>query len=204
MYVLTAGETVRLILVAGFLGSGKTSLILELARRLVAASCQVAVIENEIGDVGIDGRYIADHGILVRELFGGCVCCSLSVSLVDTLKQLQRAPAPDYVLLEPTGIAQPSDLVATVRRYATWVDWIRVITLLDAERYEMLSEVLGPLLGGQIADADVVAVNKIDTVEPACVERVVANVRSLRPCVPVVRISTQRQTNLEALMQVVT
>ena len=141
----------RLILVAGFLGSGKTSLILELARRLVAASRQVAVIENEIGDVGIDGRLIADRGILVRELFGGCVCCSLSVSLVDTLRQLRRSRDPDYVLLEPTGVAQPSDLVATVRKYASWVDDIRVITILDAERYEMLAEVLGQLLGGQIA-----------------------------------------------------
>ncbi len=194
----------RLILVAGFLGSGKTSLILELARRLVAASHQVAVIENEIGDVGIDGRYIADHGILVRELFGGCVCCSLSVSLVDTLKQLRRSPDPDYVLLEPTGIAQPSDLVATVRRYATWVDGIRVITLLDAERYEMLAEVLGPLLSGQIAAADLVAINKIDAVGSACVERVVADVRSLSPSVPLARISTQRQTNLDALMEAVT
>lgn len=194
----------RLILVAGFLGSGKTSLILELARRLVAASHQVAVIENEIGDVGIDGRYIADHGILVRELFGGCVCCSLSVSLVDTLKQLRRSPDPDYVLLEPTGIAQPSDLVATVRRYATWVDGIRVITLLDAERYEMLAEVLGPLLSGQIAGADLVAINKIDAVGSACVERVVADVRSLSPSVPLARISTQRQTNLDALMEAVT
>jgi G3E family GTPase len=194
----------RLVLVAGFLGSGKTSLILEVARRLVAASHQVAVIENEIGDVGIDGSYLADHDILVRELFGGCVCCSLSVDLVQTLKQLRRAPDPDYVLLEPTGIAQPSDLVDTVRRYATWVDGIHVITLLDAERYEMLAEVLGPLLSGQIADADVVAINKIDAVEPACVERVVAEVRAVRPLVPVVRISTQQQTNLDEVMRVVT
>src|SRR5450756_1612587 len=117
----------RLILVAGFLGSGKTSLILELARRLVAASHRVAVIENEIGDVGIDGRYIADHGILVRELFGGCVCCSLSVGLVDMPKLFRRSRDPDYVLLEPTGIAQPSDLVATVRQYANWVDGIRCL-----------------------------------------------------------------------------
>ena len=193
----------RLILVAGFLGSGKTSLILELARRLVTASHQVAVIENEIGDVGIDGRYLADHGVPVRELFGGCVCCSLSVSLVDTLKQLQRSCDPDYVLLEPTGIAQPSDLVATVRRHAPWVNGIRVVTLLDAERYEMLTEVLGPMLGGQIAAADVVAVNKIDAVEPADVERAVADVRALRPSVPLVSISLLLQTNLEALMQAV-
>lgn len=193
----------RLILVAGFLGSGKTSLILELARRLVAASRQVAVIENEIGDVGIDGRLIADRGILVRELFGGCVCCSLSVSLVDTLRQLRRSRDPDYVLLEPTGVAQPSDLVATVRKYASWVDDIRVITILDAERYEMLAEVLGQLLGGQIASADLVAINKIDAVESACVERVAADVRALRPLVPLMRISTQRPTNLDALLEVV-
>lgn len=76
--------------------------------------------------------------------------------------------------------------------------------LIDAECHEVLSEVLGPMLGGQIADAEVVAVNKIDAVEPACVERVMADVRLLSPSVPLVRISTQRQTNLDALIRVVT
>jgi G3E family GTPase len=194
----------KIILVAGFLGSGKTSLILELAKRLVAASHRVAVIENEIGDVGIDGRYIADHGIVVRELFGGCVCCSLSVSLIDTLRQLRRGGDLDYVLLEPTGIAQPSELVSTVTQYADWVDGTRVITLLDAERYEMLAEVVGPLLDGQIAGADVVAITKIDAVDAACVQHVVDAVRLLRPDVPLVRVSSERQTNLDALMRLVT
>ncbi len=69
----------KLIVVAGFLGSGKTSLLLEIARHLVDDGRTVAVIENEIGEVGIDGRLIAEQGLVVRELFGGCICCTLAV-----------------------------------------------------------------------------------------------------------------------------
>jgi G3E family GTPase len=91
-----------------------------------------------------------------------------------------------------------------VTQYADWVDGTRVITLLDAERYEMLAEVVGPLLDGQIAGADVVAITKIDAVDAACVQHVVDVVRLLRPDVPLVRVSSERQTNLDALMRLVT
>ena len=190
----------KLIVVAGFLGSGKTTLILELARRLVTASHQVAIIENEIGDIGIDGARIADQGLLVKELFGGCVCCTLQVGLVDTLQELDRTFAPDYVILEPTGIARPSDLTATVRQYAGSVDGVRVVTLLDAERYEMLTEVIGPLLEGQVADADVIAVTKVDAVEREVVDAVIADVRAGDTSTPLLRVSAERGTNVDALM----
>lgn len=190
----------KLMVVAGFLGSGKTTLILELARRLVAVSHQVAIIENEIGDIGIDGARIAGQDLLVKELFGGCVCCTLQVGLVDTLKELQRTCAPDYVILEPTGIARPSDLTATVRQYAGWVDGIRVVTLLDAERWELLAEVIGPMLDGQIADADVIAVTKGDAVGQAQVDAVVADVRSRDSSTPLLQVSAGRGTNVDALL----
>lgn len=192
----------KLIVVAGFLGSGKTTLILEVARRLTAASHQVAIIENEIGDIGIDGDRIADGGLLVRELFGGCVCCTLQVGLVDTLKELGRTVGPDYVILEPTGIARPSDLTRAVRDYVDWVEQVRVVTLLDAERYDMLTEVIGPMLEGQVADADVVAVTKIDAASPEEVERVLADVRAQDPSLRALAISAELDINLDVLMEV--
>jgi G3E family GTPase len=192
---------VRLIVIAGFLGSGKTSLLLAVARHLATASCRVAVIENEIGDVGIDGKYVADHGLLVQELFGGCVCCTLSVGLVDTLKNLHRSHRPDFVLLEPTGIAQPSDLATAVERFASWVDGIRVVTLLDAERYDMLMEVMGPLLEGQIANADIVTINKIDAVDDAVVARIMADTRTINGSALVVPISVRDRVNLDIVME---
>lgn len=188
---------------AGFLGSGKTSLLLEVARRLVAEGRTVAVIENEIGEVGIDGRLIAEQGLLVRELFGGCICCTLSTGVVEALNALQRTHGPDYVLLEPTGIAQPGDLVTTVEKYAAAVDGALVLTVIDAERYGLLCEVVGPLLEGQIAQAGVVAVNKRDAVPPAELDRVVASVRALGPAASVLTVSALDRESLGPLMETV-
>ena len=106
----------RLLLISGFLGSGKTTLLLEIARRLAAGSQKIAIIENEVGEVGIDGQYLRREGLEVQEMFGGCVCCTLSVDLVTTLKKLDRLVRPETVILEATGIARPGDIVPTVRQ----------------------------------------------------------------------------------------
>ncbi len=147
----------RLIVVAGFLGSGKTTVLLEIARHLVAAGRKVAVIENEIGEVGIDGRYVAEQGLVVKELFGGCICCTLAIGIVDALKTIARTYDPDYVLLEPSGIARPGDVIATVDQYASDIDDVAVVTLIDVERFDVFLEVLGPMLEGQVARANVIA-----------------------------------------------
>ncbi len=194
----------RLLVVAGFLGSGKTTLVLEIARRLVAASRRVAIIENEIGDVGVDGAALAAEGLQVRELFGGCVCCTLQVGLVDTLRELARTYHPDYVIVEPTGIAQPSDLTTTVAQYAEWVEDVRVLTLIDAERHEMLVEVIGPMLDGQVAAADVVAVTKVDTVDERRLAAVLAAVRADDATRPVVEVSAPVGLNVDELFEAVT
>ena len=179
----------KLIVLAGFLGSGKTTLLLEIARDLVAGGSTVAVIENEIGEIGIDGDYIAEQGLEVRELFGGCICCTLAVGVVDALATLARDRNPDYVLLEPSGIAQPGDLSETVRRYASAVDGVVTVTLIDAERYEVLTEVVGPMLEGQMAQADVIAVTKSDLVPEVHLTRILATVGELAPGVPVEAVS---------------
>ena len=190
----------RTIVIAGFLGSGKTTVLLQLAKRLTDDGKRVAVVENEIGEVGIDGKYVAEHGLLVQELFGGCICCTLTIGLIDALEGLARTFRPDYVLVEPTGIAQPAELAEAVRQYSTQSAHVSVITLLDAERYFMLSEVLGPLLEGQISHADVVAVNKCDLVEPPELERIVTDVRALAPRTSLVTMSEGDRSALETVL----
>ena len=190
----------RLLLISGFLGSGKTTLLLEIARRLAAGSRKIAIIENEVGEVGIDGKYLRREGMEVQEIFGGCVCCTLSVDLVTTIKKLEGLFQPDRVILEASGVARPGDIVPTVRKYASMVDEIQVLVLLDAPRYEMVLEVMNPLVTAQIGAADIVAVNKIDEIDEAGVERISRSVEDLNSQARVVAISAEKQTNLEALM----
>jgi len=171
-----------------------------LARRLAAGSQKIAIIENEVGEVGIDGQYLRQEGLEVQEMFGGCVCCTLAVDLVTTLKKLDRLVQPETVILEATGIARPGDIVPTVRQYASMVDEIQVLVLVDAPRYEMLLEVMNPLVMAQIGAADIVAVNKIDEMDEAGIDRIRRSVKDLNEKTKVVAISAEQQINLEDLM----
>ena len=84
------------IIISGFLGSGKTTLLLRIAKSLVEDSGRkIAIIENEIGKVGVDDQTIAAEGLTVKELFSGCVCCSLRLDLINTLLELERNVNPD-------------------------------------------------------------------------------------------------------------
>jgi len=119
---------------------------------------------------------------------------------VTTLKKLDRLLRPEWVILEASGVARPGDVVPVVRKYASMVDEIQVLVLVDAPRYEMLLEVMHPLVTAQIGAADIVAVNKIDALDEAGVERVASGVRELNGQTRVVAVSAEQGINLEALM----
>jgi G3E family GTPase len=95
----------HLLLIAGFLGSGKTTLTINLSRAAVARGQRVAILVNEIGEIGIDNQLMRQLELNVWELFGGCICCSLSGDLVSSLQKLDSSYNPDLVILEPSGAA---------------------------------------------------------------------------------------------------
>jgi G3E family GTPase len=190
---------VRLLVIAGFLGSGKTTILLDVARRLTDDGFSLAIVENEIGEVGVDGEVVRSHGLPVRELFGGCICCTLQVGLVETLRDVEAEFAPDYAVVEPTGLAAPGDVVATVHELMPALDGITTLTLVDAERWEMLWEVVEPLVSAQIEAADVVAVNKVDAAGEAATGAARKAVRRLNPTAPVLVTDAASGTGLAEL-----
>ncbi len=190
----------RLVLVAGFLGSGKTTLLEHIARQLTAAGRKIAIIENEAGEIGIDGNYLRQNGLEVQELYGGCICCTLSVDLVVTLQKVQRLFAPDVVLMEPTGLARPGDIVSAIRSHVPAVTHYHVLVLVDAARFDMLMSMLTPLLTAQIEAADVVAINKIDEIDQAVLEPMAERIRELNPHAQILAISAEKAVNLEPLL----
>lgn len=96
--------------VSGFLGTGKTTLMLALSRKLTEAGGKVAMVVNEIGEVPVDGEVLAEGGMQVKSIGGGCICCEVAANLASTLSQLYREFGPDHVLLEPSGVAVPSQV----------------------------------------------------------------------------------------------
>jgi G3E family GTPase len=192
---------VNVLCIAGFLGSGKTTVLLEVARALTEGGARVAVIENEVGEVGIDGGYVREQGLPVRELFGGCICCTLQVGLIETLAGVRDADDPDWVIIEPTGLAAPGDILGLVVDHVPDLDVIRVLTIVDAERWPLLLEVVEPLVTSQLASADVVAVNKVDTVGSAALATVLDGVRKLAGDALVLPVSAVTGAGMPALLR---
>ncbi|WP_423055704.1 GTP-binding protein [Acetobacterium carbinolicum] len=98
------------MLFTGFLGSGKTSLLLKCAEYLARNKKKCAIVINEIGEIGIDNLQMKKMGYDVWEIFGGCICCTMAISLEETIKQLMDKFKIEYILMEPSGAADPSAL----------------------------------------------------------------------------------------------
>ena len=193
----------NILCIAGFLGSGKTTVLLEVARAIAEGGAQLAVIENEIGEVGVDGGYVRKHGLPVQELFGGCICCTLQAGLVETLRTVESRYEPDWVIIEPTGLAAPGDFLAVVLDNCPNVDTIRVLTLVDAARWPMLLEIVEPLVTAQLETADVVAVNKVDEVGEDALAAVMESVRALMGKATVLPVSAATGAGMTRLLEAV-
>ena len=158
----------KLILFSGFLGSGKTSLILSLAHYIVDKKNAedepaLVIIENEIGEIGIDEKVLnASGGFEIRELFSGCICCQISVDLITTLNDVAESIQPEWVIIESTGLAYPGKILETINRYAKGISRVLTISVVDAERWEMLLEMTPFIVQEQIKDGDSILINKID------------------------------------------
>ena len=161
----------HLLLFSGFLGSGKTTLVIKLAKYAVERGKKVAILVNEIGEVGIDNQLMKQLDMNVWELLGGCICCTLSADLVSTLEQLEKNYSPDLVIIEPSGAADPKSILAALPYYkGTPLENMLTVSVLDPLRLEILIEVMTPLIVSQIKHADLVLVSKCDQAKPEEIE----------------------------------
>lgn len=153
----------HLLLVTGFLGSGKTTLIIRLAQVAATQGLRVAILVNEIGEIGIDDQLMRQLDLNVWEMVSGCICCTLSADLVTTLHQLDRDYRPDLAILEPSGAAEPDNILQALRYYkGRPLESIRSVSVLDPLRLPELFQVLTPLITKQLAHAELLLINKAD------------------------------------------
>lgn len=152
----------KLILFTGFLGSGKTSLLLKCAEYLARNKKKCAIIINEIGEIGIDNLQMKKLGYDVWEIFGGCICCTMAISLEETIKQLMANYEIEYILMEPSGAADPKALYQPLQHSGFTAAQIYNIFIMDPTRVEMFEAVLEPYLQTAIPLANGAVINKID------------------------------------------
>ncbi|WP_371381120.1 GTP-binding protein [Sporomusa aerivorans] len=153
----------HILLFGGFLGSGKTTTILQIARYITENKQEtVALIENEIGEAGVDDQLFADSGLQVRPLFGGCVCCQITSDLITAVREIHETIKPDWLIIEMTGLAIPGNIAKLINEYCSFYTGFKTITLVDMGRWLELKEVLGPLVTGQVEKTNLVLINKAD------------------------------------------
>jgi len=170
----------RVHVICGFLGAGKTTFLLRAVGELAPRE-RIAVLVNEFGKVGIDGQVLRGETIDVVELPQGCICCSLRSSLLDGVQEIYARYRPDRLLIEPSGIASPAQILDAMSdlRFADQVTPGVTVAVIDAANFSKLQEVLGSFFEEQVRLAGVVIVNKIDLVEPEEMQTVIKAVEGL-------------------------
>ncbi|MCK4722677.1 MAG: hypothetical protein KAT75_05205 [Dehalococcoidia bacterium] len=165
----------EIIQIAGFLGCGKTTLMLRIARILSEDyGYRVALVVNELGSVPVDGKVLEESGMTLKEIGSGCICCEVAQTFANTVSMLALDFKPDVLLVEPTGVAIPRQvkLVAAMGGRNTHVEVGPAIVLFDSSRPDELmdDELMGLLVKAQLRDADIVVISKVDMVDRARIE----------------------------------
>ncbi len=175
----------EVLLVTGFLGAGKTTLIRHLLKSKFNATGKVAVIVNEVGEIGIDGSVIErqdGQDVDVMELTSGCICCTIKTDFFKAVQEIHKTLNPSHLVVEATGIAQPGDMfdVLCQAPVSEFSRLKRVITVVDAGFFEA-REVLGTFYDNQIKCADTLILNKTDQVETQRLEQIKSVLAELNP-----------------------
>jgi cobalamin biosynthesis protein CobW len=180
-------KKIPVLVISGFLGSGKTTLVSYLLKESQAKGARIAVVSNEFGALGIDRALLGQGGEAYVELEGGCVCCQLSDELVNTLQMLWERVYPDGIIVETSGVALPFDTQLQVWRepVCRWVDDDMAVVVVNAEQMFEERDLQGTF-EDQVSSADLLLLNKIDLVPQESLAALEAVLRRMAPDTPVV------------------
>lgn len=172
----------RILVLSGFLGSGKTSLLMVLVRFLARDAWmqdppRVIILENEAGEQGVDDKLLRSQGLQVENLFAGCACCTVGTELIQSVMYIEKNFAPDWLILETTGLAYPGLIRENLR--AACHKTCRICTVIDAQRFHRILNPMKSLLQGQISCADVVLINKTDLADEQTIQSCESIVRQM-------------------------
>lgn len=177
----------KIDIISGFLGAGKTTFIKKMLTEAFAGE-QVVLIENEFGEIGIDGGFLKESGIEIREMNSGCICCSLVGDFGKSLKEVVEKYHPDRILIEPSGVGKLSDVIKAVRDVQDEIDakLNSFTTVVDVTKCRIYSKNFGEFFSNQIEYAGAVILSRTDKAKPAKVEESMEILRSLNAKAPVI------------------
>ena len=182
----------KVIIIGGFLGSGKTTTLRNLGKHLIGKGHKIAIIVNEVGEVGVDGETISSSGLVTKELTSGCICCSLKISMEFTLQTIIEDYEPDVVIIEPTGIAFPLQIKEHIELMDLGeVSFAPVVSIVDASRFGVEWKQIPRFIENQIKESEIVCINKIDLVDSEAIATSTQMVLEINPDAIVVEFSAK-------------
>ena len=175
----------KIDIISGFLGAGKTTLIKKLLSEAFTGE-QVVLIENEFGEIGIDGGFLKESGIEIREMNSGCICCSLVGDFGKSLREVVDTYHPDRILIEPSGVGKLSDVIKAVRDVQDEIDaeLNSFTTVVDVTKCRIYRKNFGEFFSNQIEYAGAVILSRTDKAKPEKIEESVALLRELNDKAP--------------------
>ena len=188
----------RIDIFSGFLGAGKTTLIKKLLKDGYAGQ-KVVLIENEFGEIGIDGGFLKDAGIVVNELESGCICCSLTGDFRKALKMVAEQYAPDRILIEPSGVGKLSEIVAAVQEAGDQFVLGGLTTVVDASKAKMYMKNFGEFFNNQVQSANCIVLSRTGGMAPEKVAQAEALLREKNPDAVIVSTDWDQLTGRQIL-----
>jgi len=192
-----------MLVVSGFLGSGKTTMILAtIGKYIEATKKKVVIIVNDFGKIGIDGAVMKKYGLDVQDMPSGCICCTLGTDFLETVNTVASNFKPDLILVEPTGIADPANIIETMKMYrGPKVAPIRIFVVVDAVRFPLILKALTVPLKNQLNAADLIVINKIDESGPEAVQVVKSSLDELGIKKRTISVSAVTGENLDQVVE---
>jgi G3E family GTPase len=190
----------KIDIISGFLGAGKTTFIKKLLQEAVSGE-QVILIENEFGEIGIDGGFLKDSGVEIREMNSGCICCSLVGDFGQSLKEVLTTYHPDRIIIEPSGVGKLSDVMKAVKDVAAEIQVTlnSAVTIVDAQKCKMYRKNFGEFFNNQIENAGTVVLSRTDIAPADKVDLAVEIIRELNPKAAVVTTPCDELTGQQLL-----
>lgn len=172
----------KIDIISGFLGAGKTTFIKKLLQEAISGE-QVVLIENEFGEIGIDGGFLKDSGIEIREMNSGCICCSLVGDFGKSLSEVLTKYKPDRIIIEPSGVGKLSDVMKAVIDVSADMDVAlnSAVTIVDAAKCKMYMKNFDEFFNNQIENAGTVVLSRTDITDTAKIQKDVEMIREKNP-----------------------
>ena len=193
----------KIDIISGFLGAGKTTFIKKLLKEAIAGE-KVVLIENEFGEIGIDGGFLKDSGIEIREMNSGCICCSLVGDFGRSLNEVLDKYHPDRIIIEPSGVGKLSDVMKAVCDVAGEIDVVLngSVTVVDAQKCKMYMKNFGEFFNNQIESAGTIVLSRTDVADADKVAQCVEMIREKNPKAAIVTTPIDKLTG-EQLLEII-